>query len=72
MCRTNKATEEALLDSGATSSFVQSGQDVQLTGMSDKLVRAANGGLMPASSTGLLALTSTCGAWIETKGINEH
>ncbi len=55
--RTNTATEGALLDSGATSSFVQSAQDVQLTGKSDKLVRAADGGLMPASSTGLLALT---------------
>ncbi len=58
MRRKNKATEEALLDSGATSSFVQSEQDVQLTGTSDKLVRAADGGLMPASSTGLLALTN--------------
>eukprot|EP00804_Cyclotella_cryptica_P008147 CCRYP_004624-RA/>CCRYP_004624-RA protein AED:0.13 eAED:0.13 QI:0/0/0/1/0/0/3/0/1209 len=55
--RKNKAAEEALLDSGATSSFVQSEQDVQLTGKSDKMVRAAHGGLMPASSTGLLALT---------------
>eukprot|EP00804_Cyclotella_cryptica_P017719 CCRYP_001156-RA/>CCRYP_001156-RA protein AED:0.37 eAED:0.37 QI:0/0/0/1/0/0/2/0/305 len=54
MRRTNK---EALLDSGATSSFVQSAQDVQLTGTSNKLVRAADGGLMPARSTGLLALT---------------
>ena len=57
LIRENKATEEALLDSGATSSFVQSEQDVQLTGKSDKMVRAANGGLMPARSTGLLALT---------------
>jgi hypothetical protein len=55
--RKNKATEEALLDSGAKSSFMQSAQDVQLTGKPDKLVRAADGGLMPASSTGLLALT---------------
>eukprot|EP00804_Cyclotella_cryptica_P028277 CCRYP_014613-RB/>CCRYP_014613-RB protein AED:0.36 eAED:0.36 QI:0/0/0/1/0/0/2/0/471 len=55
--RKNKAAEVALLDSGATSSFVQSEQDVQLTGKSDKMVRAADGGLMPASSTGLLALT---------------
>ena len=36
--RANTATEGALLDSGATSSFVQSAQDVQLTGKSDKLV----------------------------------
>ena len=57
MRRKNKAAEEALLDSGATSSFVQSEQDVQLTGKSDKMVRAADGGLVPASSTGLLALT---------------
>ena len=57
LIRENKATEEALLDSGATSSFVQSEQDVQLTGKSDKMVRAADGGLMPARSTGLLALT---------------
>ncbi len=57
MHRKTKATEEALLDSGATSSFVQSAQDVQLTGKSDKLVQAADGGLMPASSTGLLTLT---------------
>eukprot|EP00804_Cyclotella_cryptica_P003263 CCRYP_010497-RA/>CCRYP_010497-RA protein AED:0.29 eAED:0.28 QI:0/0/0/1/0.33/0.25/4/0/732 len=53
-----RTAEEALLDSGATSSFVQSEHDVQLTGKSDKMVRAADGGLMPASSTGLLALTT--------------
>eukprot|EP00804_Cyclotella_cryptica_P028837 CCRYP_008424-RA/>CCRYP_008424-RA protein AED:0.29 eAED:0.29 QI:0/0/0/1/0.16/0.14/7/0/719 len=53
-----RTAEEALLDSGATSSLVQSEHDVQLTGKSDKMVRAADGGLMPASSTGLLALTT--------------
>ena len=57
MRRKIRTAEEALLDSGATSSFVQSEHDVQLTGKSDKMVRAADGGLMPASSTGLLALT---------------
>eukprot|EP00804_Cyclotella_cryptica_P012181 CCRYP_009863-RC/>CCRYP_009863-RC protein AED:0.40 eAED:0.41 QI:0/0/0/1/0/0/4/0/437 len=57
MRRTNKAAEEALLDSGATSSFVQSAKDAQLTGTSNKLVRAADGGLMPARLTGLLALS---------------
>eukprot|EP00804_Cyclotella_cryptica_P002446 CCRYP_019168-RA/>CCRYP_019168-RA protein AED:0.13 eAED:0.13 QI:0/0/0/1/0.5/0.4/5/0/1227 len=51
MRRTNKAAEEALLDSGATT------KDVQLTGTSNKLVRAADGGLMPAHSMGLLALS---------------
>eukprot|EP00804_Cyclotella_cryptica_P002577 CCRYP_010410-RA/>CCRYP_010410-RA protein AED:0.12 eAED:0.12 QI:0/0/0/0.5/0/0/2/0/1280 len=58
MRRTNKSADEALLDSGATSSFVQSAKDVQLTGTSNKLVRAADGGLMPAHSTGLLTLST--------------
>ena len=57
MRRSNKAVEDALLDSGATISFVQSAHDMKLTGTSNKLVRAADGGLMPARSTGLLALT---------------
>ena len=49
--------EEALLDSAATSSFIQSAQGLQITGKSNKVVRAANGGLMQASSTALLDLS---------------
>ena len=46
----------ALIDSAATSSFIQSAQGLQITGKSNKVVRAANGGLMQASSTALLDL----------------
>ena len=54
--RHNRKEEEALLDSAATSSFIQSAQGLQITGKSNKVVRAANGGLMQASSTALLDL----------------
>ena len=49
--------ENALLDSAATSTFVQSAQGLHLTGVSNKVVVAADGGSMPASSTGLLRLS---------------
>eukprot|EP00956_Cyclotella_meneghiniana_P020860 scaffold37349_cov64-Cyclotella_meneghiniana.AAC.1 len=55
--RKKRVEEEALLDSAATSSFTQSGQGLQLTGKSDKFVRAANGGLMKAESTALFGLS---------------
>ena len=48
--------EDALLDSAATSTFVQSEQGLTITGKSHKVVVAADGGFMPASSTGLLDL----------------
>ena len=46
-----------MLDSAATSTFVQSEHGIQLTGKSNKVVVAADGGRMPASSTGLLNLS---------------
>eukprot|EP00804_Cyclotella_cryptica_P028262 CCRYP_014618-RA/>CCRYP_014618-RA protein AED:0.29 eAED:0.29 QI:0/0/0/1/0.5/0.33/3/0/697 len=55
--RKNRAEEEALLDSAATSSFVKSSEGLQLTGKSTKMVSAANGGLMPPA-TALLGLSN--------------
>ena len=56
--RKNRVYEEALLDSAATSSFVQSERGLQLTGKSNKVVITADGGSMQASSTGLLNLST--------------
>ncbi len=51
-----KAIEEAMLDSGATSNFVQSADGFELTGSSSKSVSTANGHIMKATNTALLPL----------------
>jgi hypothetical protein len=51
-----KAIEEAMLDSGATSNFVQSADGFELTGPSSKSVSTANGHIMKATNTALLPL----------------
>jgi hypothetical protein len=49
--------KEAMLDSGATSNFIQSSDGFELTGPSSKTVSTANGQLMRATMTALLPLT---------------
>ena len=43
-----------MLDSGASKTFVNSSQGLELTGTSDKIVVTANGSELPASNTALL------------------
>ncbi len=52
-----RAIEEAMLDSGATSNFVQSADRFKLTGPSSKSVSTANGHIMKTTHTALLPLT---------------
>ena len=49
-----EAITEAMLDSGTTKTIVNSGLGMQLTGPSNKIVVAANGGELTASNTALL------------------
>jgi hypothetical protein len=49
-----EAITEAMLDSGTTKTVVNSGQGMQLTRPSDKIVVVANGGELAASNTALL------------------
>ena len=51
-----RTIEEAMLDSGATSNFVQSADGFELTGPSSKSVSTANGHIMKATLTALLPL----------------
>ncbi len=51
-----RAIEEAMLDSGATSNFVQSADGFKLTSPSSKSVSTANGHIMKATQTALLPL----------------
>ena len=53
----DNAIKEAMLDSGATSNFIQSADGFELTGPSSKTVSTANGQLMRATMTALLPLT---------------
>jgi len=53
----NRAITEAMLDSGATSNFIQSADGFELTGPSSKTVSTANGQIMRATMTALLPLT---------------
>jgi hypothetical protein len=46
-----------MLDSGATSNFIQSSDGFELTGPSSKSVSTANGHIMKATYTALLPLT---------------
>ncbi len=56
-----------MLDSGATSNFVNSADGLRLTGPSCKAVTTANGHIMKATNTALLPLTQlTTGAWEAT------
>ncbi len=50
------AIKEAMLDSGATSNFIQSADGLELTGQSSKTVSTANGHVMKATMTALLPL----------------
>jgi hypothetical protein len=50
------AIEEAMLDSGAMSNFIQSADGLELTGPSSKTVSTANGHVMKATMTALLPL----------------
>ena len=52
----DNAIKQALLDSAATSNFVQSVDDFEVTGPSSKIVSAANGAIMQATMTALLPL----------------
>ena len=52
----NNAIKQALLDSAATSNFVQSADGFEITGPSSKIVSAANGAIMHATMTALLPL----------------
>ncbi len=51
-----KAIEEAMLDLGATSNFVQSADGFELTGPLSKSVSTTNGHIMKATNTALLPL----------------
>ena len=51
-----QTTTEAMLDSGATSNFIQSADGFELTGPSSKTVNTANGGIMRATMTAILPL----------------
>jgi hypothetical protein len=53
----NQAITEAMLDSGATSNFIQSADGFDLTGLSSKTVFTTNGQIMRATMTALLPLT---------------
>ena len=53
----NDTNNEAMLDSGATSNFIQSASGLKLTGPSSKIVSTANGQVMKATMTALLPLT---------------
>ena len=53
----DNAIKEAMLDSGATSNFIQSADGFELIGPSSKTVSTANGQLMRATMTALLPLT---------------
>jgi hypothetical protein len=50
------AIKEAMLDSGATSNFIQSADGLELTGPSSKTVSTANEHVMKATMTALLPL----------------
>ncbi len=50
------AIKEAMLDSGATSNFIQSADGLEITGPSSKTVSTANGHTMKATMTALLPL----------------
>jgi hypothetical protein len=52
-----RAIATAMLDSGATSNFIQSSDGFELTGPSSKSVSTANGHIMKATYTALLPLT---------------
>jgi hypothetical protein len=52
-----RAIEEAMLDLGATSNFVQSADGLELTGPSSKSVSTANGHIMKATHRARLPLT---------------
>jgi hypothetical protein len=52
-----RAIEKAMLDSGATSNFVQSADGFELTGPSSKSVSTANGHIMKATHRARLPLT---------------
>ena len=52
----DNAIKEAMLDSGATSNFIQSADGLELTGPSSKTVSNANGQLMRATMTAFLPL----------------
>jgi hypothetical protein len=49
-----RVIREAMLDSGATSNFVQSADGFELTGPSSKLVTTANGHIMKATHSARL------------------
>ena len=52
----DNAIKQALLDSAATSNFIQSADGFEITGPSSKIVSAANGAIMKATMTALLPL----------------
>jgi hypothetical protein len=52
-----RAIATAMLDSGATSNFIQLSDGFELTGPSSKSVSIANGHIMKATHTALLPLT---------------
>ncbi len=52
-----RAIREAMLDSGATSNFIQSADGLELTGPSSKSVSTANGHIMKATHRARLPLT---------------
>ena len=45
-----QAIKHAMIDSGATSNFIQSGQGLKQIGSTNMIVRAANGSTMQATS----------------------
>jgi hypothetical protein len=52
----DNAIKQALLESAATSNFIQSADGFEVTGPSSKIVSAANGAIMKATMTALLPL----------------
>jgi hypothetical protein len=53
----NAAIEEALIDSGASCTLIQSAQGMKLTGPSNRRVVTAGGQVLEASNTALLPTT---------------
>ncbi len=70
-----EAITEAMLDSGASKTFVNSGRGMQLTGPTNKIVVTANETELPASNTVMLptcALSKGAGEAIVVPGMSQR
>ncbi len=69
-----QAITQAMLDSGASKTFVESRQGLQLTGRSDKVIVATSGTKLQAAHTGLLparALSKGAREAIDVPGMSQ-